>query len=946
MSNAVPASTPFYRVRFVIEATRDIRIPARQGAMIYALLAAANKTDESPAAFPRDLLLDVPEENRMTIQSGETYAFGGTLLANTPAEALGVIQQLRVGLTRLSTEGKPRRDGLGGNFRLESIQDLVDPRDVQDQPPSPMPVEFVSREIHALLGRGEITLSFLSPLRLERPGHGKQEHESFFNRRYFDAAYFVRRLLRRMATVGLQPRSEDDQRGVTPEAVQVVDNRLIWLDLAYGGPQGKSLGGAVGRVRLRFAPDNYLMLAALAWGQWTRVGKNTHFGFGRYRIEELGDEPLPCARAVSLLSLAWNHPLADRLSSKAGLEAGVLSQTVRDIDEGTYQPHPPVLLEIGEEPKRRQLQIPSRRDRVLQRLVLEVLGPALDSLFESSSFAWRRGLSRHHSARAISTAFRQGYRYAVNADFDRFFETIDHAALEDRLLAYVGDRGAVSLILQWVRSAPTSRTRGIPTGATLSPLLGNLFLDGFDEQIAEQGGRLIRYGDDLLILCRTEDQARQLLNSALIEAQSLKLRLNELPQPIIPLDEPFTFLGFHFEHHDQWQIAAGDRVRSVEELGWKEASSPQGHKPVTLKLPGETGIHSGMGLSAIVGPGATHFEWRPGVLRCHYTQGREPTEIPLPGLETLIVLGRLGVSAEILQRICDQSVTVVMADDRGLPFGTVSADESIPSSVLIAQVEASQSPQICLNLARSLIVAKLHNYRRLAEAVPRRDEACVQTLMRCATQADTASSLAELRGIEGYGAATWYGSFSKHLGRGFVFERRVAPNAEDPVNVLLNIAQTLAYRLSVLAIRAAGLVPSLGLMHDSNSRFAPLAADLQEPFRFLMDRVVIEATHVLRPGDFRRSETGPYRLLMAPDASRQFQLLLWKGLSLSATASVPVPDLAAGGSVTAITGNADEAAIESGQPTCYRIWIERQARQLRRLLVAAHASSFFPFRLP
>ena len=147
--------------------------------------------------------------------------------------------------------------------------------------------------------------------------------------------------------------------------------------------------------------------------------------------------------------------MADRLSTTAGLEAGVLSQTIRDIAEGTYEPHVPAVVEIGVEPKRRQLRIPSRRDRVLQRLVLEQLGPALDSIFETSSFAWRRGLGRHSSAKEISKAFRQGYRYAVNSDFDRFFDTIDHGLLEDRLRAYVGDAATVDLILRWVRASPT-----------------------------------------------------------------------------------------------------------------------------------------------------------------------------------------------------------------------------------------------------------------------------------------------------------------------------------------------------------------------------------------------------------------------------------------------------------------------------------------------------------
>ena len=247
-------STPFHRVRWVLEATRDIRIPARQGAMIYALLASANKTDAAPAAFPRDLLLDVPEENRMLVRAGEPYAFGGTLLANSPAEAAAVLQRLHVGLERLGHEEKPRPKGLGGNFRVQSVHDLIASRELTEQPPNPLKVDVVSREIQSLLGRDELTLMFLSPLRLERRGQQKRDHETFFNRHSFEAHYFAGRLLRRMATVGVLPHSGEQLPTVDPSAVQVIENRLVWLDLAYGGPFGKSLGGAVGRVRLKIAP--------------------------------------------------------------------------------------------------------------------------------------------------------------------------------------------------------------------------------------------------------------------------------------------------------------------------------------------------------------------------------------------------------------------------------------------------------------------------------------------------------------------------------------------------------------------------------------------------------------------------------------------------------------------------------------------------------------------
>ncbi|MCA9218943.1 MAG: CRISPR-associated endonuclease Cas1, partial [Planctomycetales bacterium] len=103
--------------------------------------------------------------------------------------------------------------------------------------------------------------------------------------------------------------------------------------------------------------------------------------------------------------------------------------------------------------------------------------------------------------------------------------------------------------------------------------------------------------------------------------------------------------------------------------------------------------------------------------------------------------------------------------------------------------------------------------------------------------------------------------------------------------------------------------PMIGFLHASTARFPALAADLQEPFRPLMERAVIEATHVLRPRDFRLADNGPYRLAIAPAAARSFQAILWRHWALEYRAS------------------------ETDSPASYRQRLVRMARGLRRHLL-------------
>ena len=328
----------------------------------------------------------------------------------------------------------------------------------------------------------------------------------------------------------------------------------------------KALGGAVGRVTLtNVTPE---VAACLAWGQYARIGEATRFGFGHYRIEELGPPPFACARAGDLLTLAVEHAALDEAAARWELPAGEAREAARQLIAGEYQPRPHFRLEIPKpDGGRRTLAIPSRLDRVLQRAVLEVVAPAVDLFLEESSLAYRRGLGRHTAARRLRQAFADGFRWGVKADFLAFFDSVDHAQLRERIAAYVADDRLTDVLMRWVTDGAPQADRGVPTGAPLSPLLANLFLDEFDETL---GRRLIRYADDFVILFRQKEEAEQVLAEARRAAETLQLELNRDKTRTLELGSGFEFLGYRFEPRESWEFAGPDGPRRIEELGWEE----------------------------------------------------------------------------------------------------------------------------------------------------------------------------------------------------------------------------------------------------------------------------------------------------------------------------------------------------------------------------------------
>src|SRR5262249_47924725 len=152
--------------------------------------------------------------------------------------------------------------------------------------------------------------------------------------------------------------------------------------------------------------------------------------------------------------------------------------------------------------------------------------------------------------------------------------------------AWLGDDRAAAAVMGFLADGnSTEAETGIPTGAPLSPLLGNLLLDHFDESIEEEGGRLVRYADDFLILTPRRADAERLHARGPELAADFLLQLNA-DSAVIALRDPFDFLGYRFRHEDRWQYAGPSGPRRVLELGWKDADrSPS---PLALALPAET----------------------------------------------------------------------------------------------------------------------------------------------------------------------------------------------------------------------------------------------------------------------------------------------------------------------------------------------------------------------
>ena len=148
----------------------------------------------------------------------------------------------------------------------------------------------------------------------------------------------------------------------------------------------------------------------------------------------------------------------------------------------------------------------------------------------------------------------QGNRI-VQLDLSKYFDTLNHEKLLNLLRETVKDERVIQLIKKFLKSGvmengvKIATEEGSPQGGPLSPLLANVYLNEFDWEYERRGVPVIRYADDIVLLCKSQRAAERLLESSIRYLEGkLKLKVNREKSHIAKVNatKNFKFLGFAY----------------------------------------------------------------------------------------------------------------------------------------------------------------------------------------------------------------------------------------------------------------------------------------------------------------------------------------------------------------------------------------------------------------
>ena len=538
------------------------------------------------------------------------------------------------------------------------------------------------------------------------------------------------------------------------------------------------------------------------------------------------------------------------------------------LSSQNYEPKPTTafLLDKPHGGTRRIEQL-DQLDMMIHKLLFIRFAPIVDAYQSPMSLGYRKGYSRERIRERVQSLLDCGFGWVIELDIEDFFNSIPLDRLWQRLAYLLPQREADSLALlqrlmqvgyyQNGKLSGVTRDHGLMQGSPLSPLLANLYLAQLDAYIAQQKDiAFVRYADDVLVFCRSTQDATATLIQIEQYLHEIGLQLSLAKTNIHHVAQGFEFLGYRFDREGAEDTSIVPILKQ--------------RKPLLLT-----------GDAKFVGVNGAAVEIRQYVGHAHqnkHTPNKNQTPhkqllqvVPFRRISQLIILGSHNLSSLLLTACAKAQVSVHFVNQSGFQVGTMGPINAQYFAVSAKQYQRHTQLKDSerLAIACDIVCAKINNYQTwIKNSYHKGDNDILSQLETLKQNASSSTDTAKLMGYEGQAAKLCFARlqqcFIPEQASTFSSHRR-SRGGKDRLNSLLNFGYYWLFTRISSLLRSHGLNPYLSFLHDSEQDYETLVYDLMEMFRVQVDKTVLRVINrkQIQAKDFYLHESKGWHLTNA-----------------------------------------------------------------------------------
>lgn len=503
----------------------------------------------------------------------------------------------------------------------------------------------------------------------------------------------------------------------------------------------------------------------------------------------------------------------------------------------TYQTREVILTDIlSKNGKVRTIAKINSIDKLVTRMIYQVIEPIISTLFQDNSYAYRKDYGVKSAALCMKEYLSDGYTFVLNVDIKKYFDNINHNILYSILNNILNDNEFVNLIFKFIKVnikkefKKYTLSKGVLQGSLLSPLLSNLYLTKLDTIFKCNNINYIRYADDIRIFAKSMQMLNEYKNIIITELKNLDLNLNEKKTFITDcnLNNPI-FLGYEFiklGSNNSYEMKKLTRTANYEHYSlWNKS-------PLCVINDEYHIVSDGI---------LTQEDYN-----LIFENDNKKELIVLNNIDSINIYSNVIFSKKLFELFYNKKMSVSIYDKYDCLLGTfIPTSINETTELSIEQLKLYMDNDKRMYIAKQFVMAAGHNLNENLKYYSKHSnndniKLSISKISNLVKLENECSNYNNLLSLEGNVRIIYYSYINNIINsKSFDFKNRNRRPPLDPINALISYGNTILYSYVAKKIYKSKLDIRIGFLHATNKRRESLNLDIAEIFRpIIVDKVI------------------------------------------------------------------------------------------------------------